>query len=223
MTVKSVVVALGLLASAGLAAGAQSKSSGKTTSKTAAKPAPVPANLHFTVAPTGNEARYRVREQLVGIDFPTDAVGNAHDITGMIVVKPDGTIIPDSSHFTINVQTMKSDKTGRDKSLRTQAIETDKYPTVQFNPTSFTGLTARPGATDAAFKVTGNLTVHGATHPVTWDVTAHSAGNDVLGSATTKFIFEDFGMNPPKKAIVLTVMDTVKLEYDFHFVQAPPQ
>jgi polyisoprenoid-binding protein YceI len=219
MTVKSVVVALGLLASAGLAAGAQSKSS-KTT-KAAAKPAP--ANLHLSIAPTGNEARYRVREQLVGIDFPTDAVGKAHDITGMIVVKPDGTIIPDSSRITINVQTMKSDKSGRDKSLRTQAIETDKFPTVQFVPTSFVGLTAKPGAADAAFKLTGNLTVHGATHPVTWDVTAHSVGNDVVGSANTQFVFEDFGMTPPKKAIVLTVMDTVKLEYDFNLVQTPPQ
>jgi len=291
MTVKSVVVALGLLASAGFAACAQSKSTDKPAStatsqpanttpsqpastatsqpanaaasqlasatpdkpasttpskstetttkpaatttkpeatkpaatKPAATPAPAPANLHFTVAPQGNEARYVVREQLVGIDFPSDAIGKAHDITGMIVVKPDGTLLPDSSRITVNVQTMKSDKSQRDKSIRTQAIETDNYPTVSFVPTSFAGLTARPGATDAAFTVTGNLTVHGATHPVTWDVKAHSAGTDVLGSASTKFVFEDFGMKQPKKAIVLTVMDTVKLEYDFHFVQVPPQ
>jgi polyisoprenoid-binding protein YceI len=223
MTVKSVVVALGILASAGLAAGAQSK----TTKKPAKAPVQAPpANLHFTVAPTGNEARYRVREQLVGIDFPTDAIGKAHDITGMLIVQPNGTIVSDSSRITINVQTLKSDKSGRDKTLKTSALETNEYPTVQFVPKSFTGLTAKPGATAAAFTVAGDLTVHGATHPVTWNVNAHSDGNDVVGTATTQFTFQDIGIDPPKKPILLIpvgVADTIKLEYDFHFIQAPPQ
>ena len=234
MKVKSVVVALGLLASAGLAAGAQSrttkKPAAKTTtkakSKTTAKPAPIPANLHFTVAPTGNEARYLVRETLVGHDLPSDAVGKAHDITGMIVVKPNGTIVSDSSRITINVQTMKSDKSARDKTLKTQSIETDKYPTIDFVPTSITGLTAKPGTTDTTFMVTGNLTVHGGTHPLTWTVVAHSAGNDVLGTAKTKFTFDQMGLTPPHKpilSIALGVADTIRLEYDFHFIQVPPK
>jgi hypothetical protein len=29
----------------------------------------------FVPAPTGNEARYRVREQFVGVNLPNDAVG----------------------------------------------------------------------------------------------------------------------------------------------------
>ncbi len=227
MTVKSVVVALGLLASAGLAAGAQSRSAKAAAKKAAAKKAIVaPANLHFMVAPTGNEARYRVREQLVGIDFPTDAVGKTQAVTGMLVVQPNGTIVADSSKIIVNVQTMKSDKSGRDKTIRTTAIETDKFPTVEFVPQSFAGLTAKPGATDATFTMTGNITVHGTTHPVTWDVTAHSAGNDVLGTALTKFTFQDIDVVPPKKSVLLvaiSVADTIKLEYDFHFIQAPPK
>jgi polyisoprenoid-binding protein YceI len=179
-----------------------------------------PANLHFTVAPTGNEARYRVREQLIGFDFPNDAVGVTHDITGSLVVQPNGTIIPDSSVITVGIQSLKSDKSSRDKYIHSNSIESDKYPTVQFAPKSFAGLTAKPGATAGAFDLTGDLTVHGVTHPVTWQVSAHEAGDDILGTATTKFTFQDFGMQPPKKAILLSVMDTVKLEYDFHFVQA---
>ena len=31
--------------------------------------------IHFTVAAAGNKARYRVREQLMGKDFPNDAIG----------------------------------------------------------------------------------------------------------------------------------------------------
>lgn len=211
MTVKSVVIALGVLASAGLAAGAQSKG---------AKSVKAPANLHFTIAPSGNEARYRVKEQLVGFDFPNDAVGVTHDITGGLVVQPNGTIIADSSLIVVNIQNIKSDKSQRDKYLHSNSIEIDKYPTVQFAPKSFSGLTAKPGATDATFDMLGDLTVHGTTHPVTWKVSAHGSGDDVSGTATTQFTFQDFGMQPPRKAIVLSVMDTVKLEYDFHFVQA---
>jgi polyisoprenoid-binding protein YceI len=208
---------MGLLASAGLAAGAQSKSA---KSSKAAKPAPAPANLHFTVAPTGNEARYRGREQLAGIDFPTDAVGVTHDITGSLVVEPNGTIFPDSSRIVVNIQNLKSDKSTRDRYLHTHSIEIDKYPTVMFTPKSFLGLNTKPGTAGSTFGMTGDLTVHGVTHPVTWQVNAHEDGDDILGTATTKFTFHDFGMEPPKKAILLSVMDTVKLEYDFHLVQA---
>ena len=212
MTVKSVFIAVGMLASVGLAAGAQSKSA-----KSAKAP---PANLHFTVAPSGNEARYRVREQLAGIDFPTDAVGVTHDITGTLVVQPNGTIVPDSSRIVVNISNLKSDKSARDRYLHTHSIEIDKYPTVMFTPKSFLGLNAKPGAAAATFGMTGDLTVHGVTHPVTWQVNAHGDGDDIVGSATTQFTFHDFGMDPPKKAILLSVMDTVKLEYDFHLVQA---
>jgi hypothetical protein len=31
--------------------------------------------VRLVIAPQGNEARYRVQEQLVGVDLPNDAVG----------------------------------------------------------------------------------------------------------------------------------------------------
>jgi hypothetical protein len=43
-----------------------------------AKPAAVAV---FELAPAGNEARYRVKEQLVGVDLPGEAVGVTSDIT----------------------------------------------------------------------------------------------------------------------------------------------
>ncbi|HEY4219130.1 MAG TPA: YceI family protein [Gemmatimonadaceae bacterium] len=219
MTPKSVAIAVSVLSIAGAAAGAQSRTG--STSRASAKPAP--ANLHLVVASTGNEARYRVREQLITINFPSDAVGKTSQISGMLVVDPNGTIISDSSKIVVNVQSLKSDHASRDKTIRETSLESNKYPLVTFVPTSFVGLTAKPGATAATFSMVGNLTVHGTTHPVTWTVTAHSQGDDVVGTALTKFSFEDFGIAPPKKAVLLvplSVADTVKLEYDFHFAPA---
>ena len=42
------------------------------------------AALRYTLAPTGNEARYRVREQLVGHDLPNDAIGETKLLAGSI-------------------------------------------------------------------------------------------------------------------------------------------
>src|SRR5690349_16886097 len=77
-------------------AGAQgSKSAAKKAS--ARKAAAPVAPIRFTIGATGNEARYRVREQLMGKDLPNDAVGATSAITGTILAFPDGRIVKDSS------------------------------------------------------------------------------------------------------------------------------
>ena len=63
----------------------------------------------------------------------------------------------------------------------------------------------------------GDLPVHGVTHQTPWHVTAHSEGADVVGSAETAFTFKDFGLNQPRVPVLLSVADTIKLEYDFRF------
>jgi len=57
------------------------------------------------------------------------------------------------------------------------------------------------------------------TRPVTWDVTARLNGQDLTGTATTSFKFEDFGMSVPRAFVVLSVDDNIRLELDFHFVR----
>jgi hypothetical protein len=49
---------------------------------------PAPVTVRYIVAPTGNEARYRVREQLMHHDLLNDAVGKTTAITGSVVVDP---------------------------------------------------------------------------------------------------------------------------------------
>src|SRR5438552_19119365 len=50
---------------------------------TSAKAVPAAA-LRLVLAPTGNAARYRVRERLDGHDFPYDAVGETKSLSGAI-------------------------------------------------------------------------------------------------------------------------------------------
>jgi polyisoprenoid-binding protein YceI len=199
-------------------ASAQAKTKASSATPTGSAGA---AHLHFVVAPTGNEARYRVREQLAGVDLPNDAIGKTSDVTGMLVVDPSGAVVKDSSRITIDLKNLKSDKSRRDNYLRTHTLETEKFPTVTLVPNTFQGLAAKPSATPSTFTVVGDLTVHGATHPTTWTVTAHADGNDVVGTALTSFTFKDMGLDQPRVPIVLSVEDTIKLEYDFRFTPKP--
>jgi polyisoprenoid-binding protein YceI len=172
----------------------------------------------FTVAPVGNEARYRVKEQLAGFDFPNDAIGVTKQITGQVVVDADGKVVKDASKIVVNVSDLKSDKTRRDNFIKTHALESEKFPQVELVPVTFLGLTeAIPAGQQKSFSMVGDLTVRGVTHPTTWQVIAHTQGNDIVGTASTMFTFKDFGMEQPKVPVVLSVADTIRLEYDFHF------
>ena len=211
MTQRPILLALSLIVGLGAIANAQSKPAGKTSKVV------TPQLQRFVVAPTGNEARYRVREQLAGFDLPNDAVGVTHDITGLLVVDSRGTVVGDSSRIIVNLANIKSDKDRRDGFIKHRTMETDKFPTVELAPRTFAGLTAKPGAAPTEFTLIGDLTVHGITHPTTWKVTARGEGADIVGNATTSFTFKDFALDQPRVPVVLSVQDTIKLEYDFRF------
>jgi hypothetical protein len=175
--------------------------------------------LHLVVAPAGNEARYRIREQLVRVDLPNDAVGKTTDVSGGLGVGADGKIIPAESKFVVKVGGLTSDRDRRDNYVRSRVLETDQFPTVEFTPTEFRGLPKTlPTSGSHTFDVIGNLTVHGVTKPTTWTVTAEPKNGQIVGSAATKFTFGDFGIAQPRVPIVLSVADTIRLEYDFTLI-----
>jgi polyisoprenoid-binding protein YceI len=117
---------------------------------------------------------------------------------------------------------LKSDKARRDGFLQRSTLETSKFPQVELVPVSFDGISA-PLASGGSktFALVGDLTVHGVTHPTTWQVTAHADGTDIVGTAVTAFTFKDFELVQPRVPVVLSVADTIKLEYDFRFAPEP--
>lgn len=182
-----------------------------TTSQKAGKPA-----VRFRIAADGNEARYRVREELAGLDFPNDAIGVTSAVTGGIVFDDKGRVVRDSSRFVIDVRSLKSDKARRDNFIRENTLETERYPTVTFIPSELRGLPATlPTTGSVSFQMIGDLVIRGITRPTTWTVTAQAGPTAYTGSAKTAFTFDDFHMEQPAVPIVLSVNDTIKLEYDF--------
>src|SRR6476660_1730884 len=142
---------------------AQAQAAGKS------KPVTPASTLRFVVAPSGNEARYRVREQLAGFDLPKDAIGATNDVTGRIVIGPDGNVVKESSKVTIELSTLKSDQGRRDNYLRRSTLETSKYPQAELVPVALEGLLLpiAPGSSQT-FSVGADLSINNETHPPKW-------------------------------------------------------
>jgi polyisoprenoid-binding protein YceI len=221
-------VALALLAPLTLALGATRR---ETVKPLASSAAPVAAEAllptqngtaRFVVAPTGNEARYRVQEKIVGVDIPNyEAIGKTQAITGAIVFDQAGRIVPAQSKITIDVTGLKSDQERRDGAVQRRILETEKHPHVVLVPTAIRGLTGPlPKSGTKTFQLVGNLTVRGVTKPTVWNVTAQFQGGRVTGTAVTEFTFADFNMQKPSVPVVLSLADQLKLEYTFTLAQA---
>jgi len=175
--------------------------------------------LILILAPQGNEARYRVREQLVNVDLPNDAVGATSAITGQLVLDGEGRVVPGASRFVIDVTTLKSDRGRRDGYLQRRTLETEQYPTVTLAPTALPGLPwPLPASGAFSFELEGDLTIKSVTRSVRWQVNATAADGGFSGTASTHFPFEAFELAQPKVSIVLSVENDIKLEYDFRLV-----
>jgi polyisoprenoid-binding protein YceI len=182
--------------------------------------APLSAQQRFVTAPQGNEARYLVREQLLGVDFPSDAVSKTSAVQGTVVFDAKGALVKGESKFSIDLTSLKSDSDRRDNYVRRNLFVVDSFPRAEFVVTEVRGLKLPLAASEAKFELVGDLTVRGVTRPTTWTVTARRDGDAIAGTAATRFKFADFSMTIPRVRSVLSVEDDIRLEYDFRFVHA---
>jgi polyisoprenoid-binding protein YceI len=180
-------------------------------------PAPDPTKPQRLELTTGTTARYKVQEQLAGVNFPSQAVGTTQAVTGAIIVNPDGSIAP-GSKISVDLTKIQSDQSMRDGYVRGRVLETDKYPTLDFVPKRAVGLPSPlpsgMGA-QAGFQLVGDMTVHGVTKEVTWNVVATFANDAVDGRATITTDFATFNMTKPSLARLLSVDDKIELEIEF--------
>jgi polyisoprenoid-binding protein YceI len=170
----------------------------------------------WTVSNT-SKATVRVREQLVGVNLPSDAVLVATGATGTFVLKDDGTFSPDSK-ITFDLTTLASDQRDRDSFVKMDTLQTRQFPKAEFVPTKTSGLTLpMPASGEFTFKLTGQITIHGKTKEVTFDVVATRNGNDLTATATAAptWKFGDFGMSAPSVPFrVVSVVDEIRVVVD---------
>ncbi|HEV8617542.1 MAG TPA: YceI family protein [Methylomirabilota bacterium] len=182
-----------------------------------ARPASAQAtgSVRYTVVPERSEARYRVREQLVGVTLPNDAVGTTHAVAGAITFDALGGVVSSQSRFTVDLRTLTSDEPRRDNFLRRNTLQTDRYPLAVFVPTEVRGLQfPLPQTGTATFEMTGDFTIRETTRRTTWQASATFKGAEVDVRADTAVRFADLGLEIPRVRVVLSVEDNIRLELD---------
>jgi len=228
-TTKALSLTLGLtvmvLAACGGAATVTPTGTPAATTPTAS---PVPATASPTAASTAASGRswtiateskavVSVREQLVGVSLPSDAVLTTTGGGGTFALNADGTFTSDSK-ITFDLTTLTSDNRTRDDFIKQDTLQVRQFPKAEFVPTRTSGLVTPLAANGTfTFKLTGNLTVHGTTKEVTFDVVATRSGGDLTAMATLNptVKFGDFGMRAPSVPFrVVSIVDEIRLVVD---------
>lgn len=179
-----------------------------------ATPMRVAAAATLEIVPSASEARYRVREQLAGKNFPNDAIGTTQQISGSIILDAQGRLVP-GSKVTVDLRTLRSDEARRDNYIRNNTLTTASFPYTEFVPGNIRGLPfPLPASGRANVQVLGNLTIRGVTRPVVWDGTAEFGRDTVRLQAKTAFKFGEFDLAQPRVFFVLSLEDNIRLEVD---------
>jgi len=176
---------------------------------------PIPATSPSTTYVLTGEsvARYRAQEELAN-QGANEAVGETNSIVGQIYFDESGKPLA-CSRWDVDLRTLTSDESRRDNYLRGNTLQTDTYPVATFVLTSVEGLDgALVDGEETSFSLVGNLTMHGATRLVRWNVTATLDGDTITGSGNTTFNMEDYGIAEPKVGPVLSVDEEITLEVD---------
>ena len=119
---------------------------------------------------------------------------------------------PNASQISVNIDTasLDSNHAERDKHLREKFLETDKFPDASFKSTSF------KQQDDGSLVVTGDFTLHGVTHELSFPVEKVGEGEDPWGGyragfvGETEFTISDYGINvdmlgPSSQVVYLTL------------------
>ena len=111
---------------------------------------------------------YRVKEVLGGVD--TEGVGRTNQVNGSLTIQ-DTTLL--STVFEIDVASITSDSSRRDAQFAGNIMDTETFPTANFRLLTPIDLGTIPAdgqkITATAF---GELTLHGVTNQVSFDITA---------------------------------------------------
>ena len=175
--------------------------------RASASPTTAPlAGLVFDVPDASGKATIRVREQLFDWPAPDDAVLTTDGVTGVFGLRDDGTFA-DGSLLRVPLLTLKSDDNRRADAAR-ETMNADRFRDATVKPVRATGLTLPLAARGTfTFTLESLMTVNGFEREVRWDVNAERSGRDLNVRARAAFQFGLFGMQPPRRGPVLSIVD----------------
>jgi len=177
---------------------------------------PVPVNLpagvrRFIVVPRESLAKFVVEETLRGLD--ATAVGTTSEITGEIYLSKDGLYADLPSLFKVDLRKLETDEGLRDNYIKTNTLDTSRFPFAEFKVERVTGFPASyVEDVEVSLTLSGTMTIHGVSKPLTFTVKARQLGNTLGATADAEFKMTDFGMTPPEFPGTAKARDGVHLQ-----------
>lgn len=169
------------------------------------------------VVEDGSFVGYRVREELANVGAIT-AVGRSTALTGTFSFA--GSTLT-AAEILVDMTQLTSDRSSRDGQMRTQALETNTFPEASFTLTTPVELGAVP-APNQPFQadVTGDLTIHGVTRLVTIPIEGQLIDDTVVVVGSTEILFDDYDIERPRAAIVLSVEEQGVMEFQLFLTKS---
>ncbi|ROP63622.1 polyisoprenoid-binding protein YceI [Curtobacterium sp. PhB130] len=143
-------------------------------------------------------AGYRVHEVLRGQDVTV--TGRTKDVEARATVA-GGSLT--GATVTVRVASISTPESARDEYFRSEALQTDRFPTATFRVTDPVDVRAALAGTDRDVTLRGDLTMHGVTKAVSADAQLGVDGSghvEVAGSVPVTFA--DYGVTAPDLGFV---------------------
>ena len=165
----------------------------------------------YRIVPAQSEASYVAREKFVERPAPNEAIGRTKDVSGEIVLERPGVLRGRVLNMRVDLRTMASDSARRDNYVRQNVLQTEQFQYAEFSSTEAAGPESYADGEEVSFQLPGLMKIRDQQRPLTWDVRARLTGDTITGSALARIKLTDFGMEPPRLAI-LSVEDEMRWE-----------
>jgi polyisoprenoid-binding protein YceI len=163
----------------------------------------------------GSSASYTVEERLGGAS--SAASGSTEQVGGDIAVNTGNPAESRVGEIVVNVESLTSDSSLRDKRIRLDFLESRKFPFAVFEPSAIEGIPADAAEeTDYVISITGDLSVKETTSEMTFSGTVRYDNNELVADVSAIILLSTFDVGPINISGLVHTSDEAVL--DLHLV-----
>jgi len=157
---------------------------------------------------------YRVKEVIIG--QKTEGVGRTSAVTGSLKIADQKVL---NAEFTVDMTSLKSDSTRRDRQVNTRILDTATYPTATFVLKEPITLTPEVLAgSELTVNTTGTLTLRGVTKDIAVTLIARLVDDVIEVNGSIELVFADWSIPDPSISAIV-VEDRGQLEFLIRFAR----
>lgn len=157
------------------------------------------------VVGSGSEITFTVREKLVKLPLPNNAVLRTTALAGEVSLDGGASVV------TLDLHALSSDQTFRDRYVRRTMFSRNRFATLTIG--SVLPLPDRFATGDEVeARVAGSLHIKGADVPVAFDIVARDDGDELFILARTVVTWDQLQLPVPTARAVTSVEDDISVE-----------